>query len=265
MQLEELTAYAREKYQIEEQRKWNDFPGFSVLCHPKTGKCIALLMRQWDTDTGEEIERCDIKCGLETLASFRRPYLAPPIRMHSDKWISVAFGRDTEEEIVFRLLDKAVSSGNPSGYTLVLESPAVSSADKAVQNSAAGPGTESGPGRKIYQDTPLPAAGRPGFRSGKSFPRSCGRCGTFINTAGSRPRLGRRILSGRLCSCRIMRTTCRGSAVFQAIIRPITILRPGSCAVISPGARSCGAGILNRLRLRRPIFISMNYFLNELN
>ena len=98
----------------------------------------------------------------------------------------------------------------------------------------------------------------PAFRSGKSFPKSCGRCGTFINMDGRRPRPGHRILSGRLCSCRTTRTTCRGSAAFQAIIRPITILRPGSCAVISPGARSCGAGILNRLRLRRPIFISMN-------
>ncbi|MBR2995335.1 MAG: TerB N-terminal domain-containing protein [Lachnospiraceae bacterium] len=170
MQLEELTAYAREKYQIEEQHKWSDFPGFSVLCHPKTGKWIALLMRQWDTDTGEEIERCDIKCGLESLASFRRPYLAPPIRMHSDKWISVAFGRDTEEEIVFRLLDKAVSAGNPSGYTLVLESPGSSSAEKAGQNSAAGPGAESGSGRKIYQETPLPAAGRPGFPQREVLP-----------------------------------------------------------------------------------------------
>ena len=47
MELSELTDYAREKYQIEEQRKWNGFPGFSVLSHPQTGKWVALLMRQW--------------------------------------------------------------------------------------------------------------------------------------------------------------------------------------------------------------------------
>ena len=46
MQMTELVGYAREKYQIEEQHKWADFPGFSVLCHPRTGKWIALLMRQ---------------------------------------------------------------------------------------------------------------------------------------------------------------------------------------------------------------------------
>ena len=67
MELAELTAYAYEKYQIAEQHKWQEFPGFSVLCHPETGKWIALLMRQWDTDLGREIQRCDLKCGGEPL------------------------------------------------------------------------------------------------------------------------------------------------------------------------------------------------------
>lgn len=91
MELAELVAYAKEKYRIEEQRKWADFPGFSVLCHPQTGKWIALLMRQWDTETGTEIERCDLKCGGDSLARYQRPYLAPSIRMRGSKWISIAF------------------------------------------------------------------------------------------------------------------------------------------------------------------------------
>ena len=54
MELDELIAYARNRYAIEEQHKWQEFPGFSVLSHPQTGKWIALLMRQWDTDRGRE-------------------------------------------------------------------------------------------------------------------------------------------------------------------------------------------------------------------
>ena len=73
MQMAELVAYAREKYQIDEQHKWADFPGFSVLSHPRTGKWIALLMRQWDTERGEEIERCDLKCGSGSLLRSSRP------------------------------------------------------------------------------------------------------------------------------------------------------------------------------------------------
>ena len=68
MELSELTAYAKEKYQIQEQHKWPELPGLSVLADPKTGKWAALLMRQWDGESGSEIQRCDIKCGREVLA-----------------------------------------------------------------------------------------------------------------------------------------------------------------------------------------------------
>ena len=81
MQLEELTAYAREKYQIEEEHKWVDFPGFSVLCHPETGKWLALLMRQWDPDSGTMLQRCDLKCGDDSLLRARQDFLLPPLRM----------------------------------------------------------------------------------------------------------------------------------------------------------------------------------------
>ncbi len=53
MELSELTAYAEEKFNIHEQHKWADFPGFSVLADPNTGKWVALLMRQWDYETGD--------------------------------------------------------------------------------------------------------------------------------------------------------------------------------------------------------------------
>ena len=122
MELSELTEYASEKYQIKEEHKWTDFPGFSVLCHPQTGKWVALLMRQWDTDTGTEIQRCDIKCGSSALARFHRPYLSPPVRMHGSKWVGVCFDERTEREIVFELLDQAIASENPHGFTIVLES-----------------------------------------------------------------------------------------------------------------------------------------------
>ena len=75
MELSELTAYAKETYQIEEQHKWAEFPGFSVLVHPQTGHWVALLMRQWDSDLGEVVERCDLKCGEQTLSEFPLPYL----------------------------------------------------------------------------------------------------------------------------------------------------------------------------------------------
>ena len=149
MQLEELTAYAREKYQIGEQHKWADFPGFSVLCHPQTGKWVALLMRQWDTQTGEEIQRCDLKCGRDSKERVRRPYLAPPVRMQGRDWVGVAFDRRTEREVVCWLFDQAVRAGMPQGATIVLEPR---------------PGRSTGK----YRDTALPFAGQ-GVRTEKEI------------------------------------------------------------------------------------------------
>ncbi len=122
MELSELMAYASEKYQIQEQHKWADFPGFSVLCHPQTGKWIALLMRQWDTETGAEIERCDLKCGGDSLLRFQRPYLSPPIRMHGSKWVDITFYDNTERDVVFELFDRAIAAEYGHGCTIVLSS-----------------------------------------------------------------------------------------------------------------------------------------------
>lgn len=140
MELSELSAYAREKYQIEEQRKWADFPGFSVLCNPRTGKWAALLMRQWDSETGTEIECCDIRCGTRLQSERNKPYLSAPVRMRGPKWVNVTFNDTTEREIVFRLFDRAVASGEPGGVTVILDALRTGSID-------------------AYMDTLLPFAG----------------------------------------------------------------------------------------------------------
>lgn len=119
MKLAELAAYAEEKLHIREQHKWGDFPGFSVLADPVTGKWIALLMRQWDYELGQEVERCDIKCGQDALSS--APYLAPPFRMKGRQWIGVRFDDSTEPETVYALLEKAASTDRQRGYTIVLD------------------------------------------------------------------------------------------------------------------------------------------------
>lgn len=137
MKLSELAAYAEEKYQIREQFKWADFPGFSVLSVPSTGKWAALLMRQKDPQTGAEIEHCDIKCGEQSLSEFSAARLSEPFRMKGSKWVGVTFDEATDREMIYRLFDRAVSSGTQQGFTIVLE-------PKPLQTQS------------DYQDTPLP-------------------------------------------------------------------------------------------------------------
>lgn len=141
MRMAELIDYAREKYQIEEQHKWEGFPGFSVLNHPQTGKWVALLMRQWDMETGTELERCDLKCGGSSLLRFSRPYLSAPVRMPGKRWINITFDESTEPDVVFRLFDQAVAEGREHGYTVVL-------------------GSAPSEGGGHWQETPLPFSGR---------------------------------------------------------------------------------------------------------
>lgn len=148
MELAELTAYAEEKYHIREQHKWPGFPGFSVLADPVTGKWIALLMRQWDSETGTQLERCDIRCGQEY--SSGAPYLSPPFRMRGRRWVGVAFGGGTEPEVVFRLLDRAAGFGAPGGFTVVVPKPSA--------------------GAAVFRDSPLPPAGPRPLPSGSGAP-----------------------------------------------------------------------------------------------
>ena len=124
VELSELTAYAKEKYNIDEQHKWDDSPGFSVLADPLTGKWAALLMRVWDTETGEMIERCDIKCGQDQAGKIDRPYVTAAFRMHGPKWAGVTFGKETEADVVRKLFDSAMDNNKGYGFTIVLDSPA---------------------------------------------------------------------------------------------------------------------------------------------
>ncbi|HJA94300.1 MAG TPA: TerB N-terminal domain-containing protein [Candidatus Eisenbergiella merdipullorum] len=148
MDLSDLTAYAEEKFHIQEQHKWNDFPGFSVLADPNTGKWVALLMRQWDSDSGTEIQRCDIKCGRRSLFEMSEPYLSLPFRMKGQKWVGVIFDNRTKPEVVFRLFDRAVYSGEQQGYTIVLDEtrPGMDRTRPKYTN--------------VYQDTALPSPGK---------------------------------------------------------------------------------------------------------
>ena len=75
MEISDLTAYAEMKYHIREEHKWADFPGFSVLADPGSGKWLALLMRQWDSMSGAEIQRCDIKCGQDVRQQMDRRHI----------------------------------------------------------------------------------------------------------------------------------------------------------------------------------------------
>lgn len=132
MLLEGLTVYALNKYGIREEYKWTQFPGFSILCHPKTGKWVALLMRQWDPDAGEMQEVCDLKSGHVVLSERSPEWLSGPFRMKGTNWIGVRFTDETDRGVVLRLFDQAIRLGNPPAKAIVLENPAPETAKERV-------------------------------------------------------------------------------------------------------------------------------------
>ncbi|MDO4851144.1 MAG: TerB N-terminal domain-containing protein [Actinomycetota bacterium] len=151
MELSDLTAYAEKKHGIQEQRKWDGFPGFSVLCDPMTGKWAALLMRQWDSQRGEEIQRADIKCGRQVLAETNAAYLSLPFRMKGVQWVGVSFGDETDPQTVFRMFDTAIGVDTRQGYTFVLDAAAPNEGtaytDVALPFAPAACGTRTTPWR----------------------------------------------------------------------------------------------------------------------
>ena len=155
MELWQLARYAEQKFHIPEQHKWADFPQFSVLADPHTNKWVALLMRQWDEETGAFIERCDLKCGQEILRAQPWPFLSPPFRMKGKNWVGVSFGPETVSKVVCRLFDRAVRSGEGRGYTFELDGKPVTL--PASDREFSSDWVLDGPPRSA-RDTPLPAS-----------------------------------------------------------------------------------------------------------
>ncbi|MBO4344432.1 MAG: TerB N-terminal domain-containing protein [Victivallales bacterium] len=135
MELSELTSYAEEKYQIREQHKLAAFPGASVLCHPKTSKWIALLMRQWDGDLGEIVERCDMKCGQDALPMPSVPYISAPFKMQGKAWAGVIFDSRTDKEEILRLFDRAVRSEEQPGTATIVVASQISAPKSACRDT----------------------------------------------------------------------------------------------------------------------------------
>ena len=149
MKLAELTAYAEKKYHIREQFKWADYPGFSVLAEPQSGKWAALLMRRRDPESGRIIEACDMKYSGER-PQYAAPWLCAPFRMHRENWIGIRMELCNDPDTVFRLLDSAMHTVSSQGFTIVLDS--------------------SRPAENAWQDTPLPAGRRPVQNPRKAVP-----------------------------------------------------------------------------------------------
>ena len=123
MELSELILYAEEKYQMLEKRNQADPHGISTLCHPKTGGVIARLMREWNGDIGEFIERCDIKCGQNRGEMSLNPFLSAPFREKGPNWVGVIFDSKTDKELVLNLFDRAVrSEEKQNAFTIVFAS-----------------------------------------------------------------------------------------------------------------------------------------------
>ena len=154
MDISELTAYAEEKYHIGEVNRRMELSGsrpvtrLSTLLHPRSGKPVALLIRYWDFELGDEVQFCDLKCGHASLRRFSEPWLTAPYRMKGADWVGVRFGADTGHEAVFQLFDEAMQAGQ-ARYTITL-------------------GSALKPQMSEYRETPLPP---PGTRPNKEPPK----------------------------------------------------------------------------------------------
>ncbi len=140
MTLSDLTAYAAEKYHIPERGRSDRLTGLSVLCHPRTSQWIAVLLRRRDPRTGVFSEYCEIRCGELMSDGDSRPYITGPKYMRAGKWVGVAFGKWTEDRVVFRLFDMAVTGKQARGAAVIVE-------PLTVRDSA-------------YKDVPIPREGR---------------------------------------------------------------------------------------------------------
>ena len=147
MELKELLDYIKEKHNIEESDRWDSSLTMSRLCHPLTGKMIALLIKEWNSDTGRWMEHCDLKYEA-SLSDRIKEYIVDPLRMHGSSWIGISFNDKTDKDYIFELFDNAILQGNPSKDTAL--------SDTCKSNT-------------VYTDTPLPFAKGSDFLKKKEY------------------------------------------------------------------------------------------------
>ena len=116
----EILDYIEEKHNIKEMNRWDSSSIMSRLCHPLTGKMIALIIRQWDSDSGMWMEHCDLKYDA-SLYDRMKSYIVEPLRMHGSNWIGICFNKDTESDYVFDIFDKAILQENPAENIIILD------------------------------------------------------------------------------------------------------------------------------------------------
>jgi len=147
MELKELLDYLKEKHNIEESDRWDSFLTMSRLYHPLTGKMMALLIKEWNSDTGRWAEHCDLKYDA-SLFDRMKEYIVAPLRMHGSSWVGISFNDKTDRDHIFELFDKAVLQGNPSKDTAL---------------------SDNGKSNTVYTDTPLPFAKGSDFLKKKEY------------------------------------------------------------------------------------------------
>ncbi|MBP1583881.1 MAG: TerB N-terminal domain-containing protein, partial [Victivallales bacterium] len=135
MNIYDLITYVQNRFRVKVRFKWTDGTAISILRHPYTGQWVAALMRQWNDDLGQWIERCDLKCGRDCLREPVPPYLSLPFLVTDEHWAGVELGPGADRSVVLRLVEQAFANGSRAhGCEIVLDSQ-VTSRQEASQDT----------------------------------------------------------------------------------------------------------------------------------
>ena len=167
MELLDLIAYASRVWRLREEHRWDQPAGFTVLADPDSRRWVALLMRQWDSETGSWQGYCELRCGPGPRPA--ADWIVPPQQMRGEKWLGIRFGPRTEPKTVYALLDRAMAQLNPAPMSLSrageLPSPAKAGAKPIPIRGKPGaepPKAPSGPAELVLE--PLPGVELPTLR-----------------------------------------------------------------------------------------------------
>lgn len=112
MTREMILEYCREQYGTEAEYPWMDTPDAGVLRHGATKKWYGVFMTVPCDRLGREgtalLDVLDIKGDPDDIVHIRElPGFAPAYHMNKKHWLSIILGEVTDEEIVYRLIDKS--------------------------------------------------------------------------------------------------------------------------------------------------------------
>ena len=118
MQKQRIMTYIQDRFSVQEENLWAQYPNYAVFRHPASKKWFAIIMdiagSKLGLDRDEPVDILDIKCSPLMIGSLlAEPGFLPAYHMNKDSWITILLDGAVPDERIYPLLELSYDAVAP--------------------------------------------------------------------------------------------------------------------------------------------------------